>query len=294
MHSTVTGLVLLVLFILGLSTSYVNLEQHKTAITNHPAYTTHEAHLFPEGRALRAIAFGYNNFLSNILWFNTINYFGKHYQGDKNYTWLAHMCGIVFSLDPHARHVPEFCALMLAWEANKPEQALTLLDTAITRDPEYWRYYYLRGISRIIFLNDAKLAKDDFFKGSKISGAPMFMTRLATKTLANLENPAVAIAFLQEQIRQARDAHERAVLERHLKQTIHDTKLMQLEKLVAAYAHTHGALPEALDVLVEKDALQDPYGGIYIWDAEEKKIRSTSGVPPGKIYTGRLKNKVTE
>lgn len=294
MHSTVTGLLVTALFMLGLGTAYLKLEQHEAAIANHAAYSTSEALLFPEGRALRAIAFGYNNFLSNILWFNTINYFGKHYQGDKNYTWLAHMCGIVFSLDPHARHVPEFCALMLAWEANKPEQALSLLDSAIAQDPKYWRYYYLRGISRVIFLNDAKLAKDDFYTGSKIPGAPIFMTRLATKTLANLENPAVAITFLQQQIRQARDKNERAVLERHLKQTIHDTKLMQLEKLVTEYEHAHGVFPEALDLLVEKDTLQDPYGGTYIWDAESKKVRSTSGVPPGKIYTGRLKAKAIE
>src|SRR5204863_759985 len=58
----------------------------------------------PNGTGLRFMSFGYTNILANLLWFNTINYFGKHYRADRNYKWLGHMCGLVTELDPHAIH----------------------------------------------------------------------------------------------------------------------------------------------------------------------------------------------
>ena len=287
-------ILLLTPFLLGVTASYRKLAPIEATTLAHPAYTENEAMLFPDGNALQAVAFGYKNFLSNILWFQTISYFGKHFKGDRNYKWLSHMCSVVFELDSRARHVPEFCSLMLAWEADDTDGALSFLDTAIKNDPEYWRYYYLRGITNILFKKDPKAAKDDFLKGSQTPNAPTFLAKIATKTLANLEDPATAISFLKGMVHRARDPNEKATLERHLKQTIHDAKISKLEQFVAVYKEQHGQYPDTLSK--SKIALTDPYGGTYFLNKETGKIQSTSGKKKGKTLTNSFikKNKDTK
>ena len=77
----------------------------------------------PSGKGLEFISFGYKNFFSDILWFKTISYFGKHFGDDKNYKWLGHMCNLVTDLNPNALHVFRFCSNMLSWESEKPKES---------------------------------------------------------------------------------------------------------------------------------------------------------------------------
>ena len=169
----------------------------------------------PSGRGLELISFGFKNALADILWFNTVSYFGKHYRLDRNYTWLGHMCSLITELDPRARQIFEFCSLMLAWEAQKTTDAFTILNRGLKAEPGYWRYYYLRGMTYAFFLKDSNLAREDFVTGAKLPGSPVFMAKLASKKIA-LSDPDTAIEFLQEVIASASDQTQRRALMRRL------------------------------------------------------------------------------
>jgi hypothetical protein len=166
---------------------------------------TFELRYLPSGANLKALSLGYTNVLGNVLWFNAINYFGKHYHGDRNLKWLYHMCDMVAELDPRAHHVYEFCGAMLAWENNTPEQAVQILTTGVRNIPESWYLLYLRGFTQLYFLNNKQGAKDDFIAATKIEGSPIFVARLAASTLNDLEDPMIAVGFLEEMISRASD-----------------------------------------------------------------------------------------
>jgi hypothetical protein len=179
-----------------------------------------EALYLPDNRALNLISFGYRNVLADVLWFNTVNYFGKHFRSDHRYTWLNHMCGLVTDLDRRQRHVYEFCSLMLAWEGGDPESAAKLLDKALVSESEYWRYYYLRGIIEAYFLKADERAQNDFRAGATKRGAPPFLARLAAKKLMDLNNPETAVSFLEELIAGASDPNQKQALIRQLNKTV--------------------------------------------------------------------------
>ncbi len=181
----------------------------------------------PSGAGLQFLSFGYRSALSQLLWFNTISYFGKHFRSDQNYQWLSHMCALVTDLNPGAHHVYEFCSMMLSWESRQPEIAVSVLNKAILKDPNYWNYYYLRGIVRMIFLQQGELAKDDFVRAAKLPGAHRLVARLAAKKLALLESNETAIEFLRELIRGSNDPAMRAALERRLEQIENGTLPME-------------------------------------------------------------------
>ena len=172
----------------------------------------------PNGDGLHFLSLGYKNALADVLWFNTINYFGEHYASDHNYKWLAHMCNLVTTLDPLAVHVYEFAALMLAWEAKNVEQSNAILTKAIhtpvLRDhPLLWKFYYLRGFNNSFFLDQGQLAARDFAIGAKLPNAHVILARLAAKKLSTAANdPDSAIEFLRDMLRTTSDAYARRAL----------------------------------------------------------------------------------
>ena len=181
--------------------------------------STHDEALYlPDGRALKFISFGYRNALSDLLWFTTVSYFGKHFRKDQNYIWLGHMCDLVSRLNPHASHVYEFCGMMLAWEAGEPARAIEILNRAVRNSPENWYYLYLRGIIHTIFSKDVRSAKEDFIRAAKLPGAHRLVARLAARNIALLESPETAIEFLEQMLSTTSDPSMRAALEMRLDQ----------------------------------------------------------------------------
>lgn len=175
---------------------------------------TIELRYLPNGENLKALSFGYRNTLADLLWFNAINYFGKHYRGDKNLKWLYHMCDLVATLDPKAHHVYEFCGTMLAWENASPEQAMKILTTGVNNLPNSWYLKYLRGFTALYFLKELEVAREDFISAAKIDGCPPFVARLAASTLSELEDPMIAVGFLDEMIARADDSAKKSLLDK--------------------------------------------------------------------------------
>ena len=179
---------------------------------------TRELQYFPNERAVEFISFGYQNAFADFLWFQTINYFGKHYYSDHNFRWLAHMCNLITTLNPKARHVYEFGSAMLSWEQNEPSESIKLLTKAIAAFPNDWNFLYLRGFTNMFFLKDNKSAREDFITASHIPNAPVFLARMATKNMLEYEDPKLTVFFIESLLRKNSDLTYRSMLEDRLKQ----------------------------------------------------------------------------
>lgn len=234
----------------------------------------------PNGDGLEFLSFGYRNLLSDVLWFNTINYFGKHFKSDGNYTWLSHMCQLVTQLDPDAHYAYQFCSTMLGWEAGMPEASIEILNRAISNHPDNWLYYYLRGFNYFYFLDNEDKAQLDFTKAATYPEAPVVVERLAAKKMA-MSDPNMAIEFLVDRLKMASDASERRALEGRLKEVIYERDARLLEQAVAHYRSQHGELPASLEWMREQGLfsgkLEDPFGGVYELNPETGEVLSSTG-----------------
>ncbi len=222
---------------------------------------------FPKGEHLKAVSFGFQNALSNYLWFQTVNYFGKHYREDQNYYWLSHMCNVITDLDPYHKELYEFCSYLVAWENKNTVAGQKLLSKGIQFNPKYWRFYYLRGMNHVMFDKDEVAARDDFIAASKAPDAPFFVNSLATKQIANLNNPETAVSFLIEMIENAKDPNQKRALEEHLKKTLNEISIAKLEAYRDQYQEKFKSLPKSVKDLKSVGALDtellDPNGEIY-------------------------------
>ncbi len=184
-----------------------------------------EVLFLPRGPGVELLSLGYRNALADILWFNTVSYFGKHYRGDNNYRWLYHMCDLVTTLDPNHETAFVFGAFMLGWEAKLPEEGIQLLNKAISFHPTSWRYYYLRAFSHFLLNNNIEAAIADFTYGAKLPGAPAMMATIAAKKmLKSQENPEAAVEFLTEMIENTADPISKSLLQKRLDEILEKLK----------------------------------------------------------------------
>jgi hypothetical protein len=233
----------------------------------------------PDGRGLNLLSFGYNNLVADLLWFNTINYFGKHFHTDQNYQWLGHMCDLVTSLDSKAKYVYEFCSTMLSWEANLPNDSLKVLDKAVSNFPQDWKFLYLRGFTEMFFLKNDQAALADFTSSARLPGASWIAARLAAKKIALSDDPKSAVEFLQEILKGTSDPIQRQALEGRLREAQLVADLDTLAKAVLAFKAANNRFPLKLEELVNAGIIPtlplDPFGGRYLID-ESGNVDSTS------------------
>ena len=175
----------------------------------------------PSGRGLDLLSFGYQNALAHSLWFNAINYFGKHYRGDQKYEWLDHYCNLVTDLAPRSKDYYHFCGTILSWEANNIEASISILSKAINAFPDDWIFYYLRGFTKAFFSGDNEGAKADFIDSAQRPGANPIVIRLASKKIASTQGHEDAVEFLKNAIELAQDPSTKSILENRLEELIH-------------------------------------------------------------------------
>lgn len=238
----------------------------------------------PDAEHVKLLTLGFNNFFSDILWFNTINYFGKQFEGTKDYRWLGHMCDLVTQLDGNATHAFEFCGTLVSWEAKRFDDTERLLTRAVELHPDTWRFFYLRGFNRWYFLNRQDLASEDFVHASKLPEAPAFLGSLASRLLAGQNNINMAIQLLQDLVKNSTDKKAKAALEEKLQRAVLRRDLDNLNKAVSLYKERLGTPPQSLDDIVREKFLRyiprEPFGGTYTLDTTSGEVKSSSGKKP--------------
>jgi len=220
----------------------------------------------PQAKHLRLITFGFERFVSDIIWFRSMNYFGKQISKNKSIPWLSHMCDLVTDLNPKAASHYDFCSSLISWVAKEPEKTVNLLNRAISHRPDYWRYYYIRGFNYWYFLENNEKAAKDFQTGSKLPDAPLFMGKLASRLLSN--DPNQAIAFLQNLIKNSKDETAVKALKENLKLAYVSRDIKLLNNAASKYEEIHSNKITNMSELVEKKLIsfvpKDPYGDKYL------------------------------
>jgi hypothetical protein len=246
----------------------------------------------PDAARLRPLALGYDNVLADLIWFRTIDYFGTHYGGDRTYPWLAAMCDLVTDLDPRAKHVYRFAALVLPWEAHDPDAAIRLLEKGTRALPTAWVLAYHLGVIHYLFKGDVDAAATHLTHAARQPGAPGYVARFAAILQTKHQGAQTTIAILEQMRGQATSKETREVVDRSLRDARAAADIEALEQTVRTYRERHGRLPESLDALVAAGLLRfvppDRYGGAYRLDPETGQVRSSTGRTPLALHTSPL------
>ena len=246
-----------------------------------PAPPEHAPLYLPQLSYVKLVSFGYDTILARLLWFSTINYFGKQVMAGKNIPWLAHMCRLEVGLDPMPTDPIEFCSVILPWMQKDPKTAEELLTIGIKHHPDYWRVHYMRGFVRWYFLENMKGAQEDMIAASKTSDAPAFVQGIASKMMASNQSAGVAKQFLGQMLDRTKDPVARKTLEEQFKMATLSEHLQLFVEASRRYKLKTGESPKTIDDLVTGGILraipEEPYGGSYSLDPSTGEPKTDSG-----------------
>lgn len=108
---------------------------------------------------LSGIIFGMRRMVANVAWIQLLQYYGTperdeaneeihlhglEYGGGKYYDLLS-LTQRIIRLDPYFYYAYLYSAGALAWNLDRPEEAILLLQEGIRNDPKYWKFRLYLG-----------------------------------------------------------------------------------------------------------------------------------------------------
>jgi len=162
--------------------------QHRIAATTESVGAQREELLVQSGPLLRKLSLGYDGLLANIYWTRAVQYYGSRVLDPKaKFELLDPLLNLTTDLDPHFMTAYQFGALFLSQDAagaSRPDLAVKLVRKGMAANPGDWRLYYNLGFIYYWSLKDYEGAAKCFWDGSRIPGAPPWMSALAAAVAA--------------------------------------------------------------------------------------------------------------
>jgi len=231
--------------------------------------------LTPSATALRFLSLGNSPLAADVLWLDTIQYFGA---GNPygTYAALGPMLDRITTLDPQFEYPYEFGLVVLPYMQQSNIAATLGLRAQDALPNNGLLTYYLATVYHLN-LKDYENAAKYYKKAADEPGAPGAARTLAgvalTKIDGTLQDRLVAIAYWQTVVDNARGDDERAIAQAWLDST---KEIYALENAAAAYKQAHGSYPASIQAMVDAKLVDPPpvapNGSAYVLNPNTGRI----------------------
>jgi tetratricopeptide (TPR) repeat protein len=216
----------------------------------------------------------FDTIAADLYWIRAIQHYGRARilgGADARFDLLYPLLDLTTSLDPQFLVAYRFGAFFLAERApggaDRPDQAIRLLEKAMAANPDRWEYphdiafvHYRRG--------DFKAAAEWFRRASQVPGATNWLAPLAAVTLATGGDLKSSRLLWQNILQTSEESWLRRTAEQRLRQLDAAETKIRLEQLTAEYERRHGNPPASWGDLVQDGAIPgaplDPAGYPYV------------------------------
>jgi hypothetical protein len=235
----------------------------------------------PEGRSVRAAAFGQRLLLADYYWLQAVQYTGETLLA-KVPRWeaLHPLLEIVTDLDPRYAYAYQVGGSNLAGLAHRYDEAERLLQKGMKALPDRWSLPFVHASNKFVFEQDYPVAAEYARRAAALGKKPHLALLAANlSALADTDQEyQAAIAFLDHMQEQADTAELKAELqERRVKIETYQA-LSAVERAIVAFKEARGRLPAALRELVPAQLAAlpaDPSGGRILYDPATGEVRSS-------------------
>lgn len=148
---------------------------------HYPSQDIESLMYIPSGEFLRVSALGHPALVADLLWIRTINYFGLHALGDRNYAFLPSLIKAINVLDPDWEFPFHFAGIILGTEAGMVREANKILVDASEKFPDEWEFPFYLGFNYFHTLQNSHCGAKYIFRASSLPGSPAYLKPLAAK-----------------------------------------------------------------------------------------------------------------
>lgn len=201
----------------------------------------------PSDSAIKKMTFGQNTLIADLLWLQTIQYYGG---GDPQgkYRQLPKLIQSIVSIDPKFTYPYSFAGLVLPNEGFVDE-AITILTEGESNLPKNWEIPYSKGTIYYINKKNYPLAAQSYINASNKPGAPDKAKFLGAVQFDRSQNYETAMLIFQG----LADKSDNQYFKDRAKLFVdHYMLLDALEKMCQKFRDKEGRYPKTLDELVTK------------------------------------------
>ncbi len=227
----------------------------------------------PSEDSIKKLTFGQNTLIADLLWLQTIQYYGS---GDPygKYRQLPKLINAITTIDPKFTYPYSFAGLILPNEGFVDE-ALEILSNGEQNLPQNWEIPYSKGTILYINKKDYKSAAASYSNASNKPGAPDKTKFLSAVQYDRGENYQTAMQIFQN----LADKSDNQYFKDRAKLFVdHYLLLDSLEKVCKTFKDKEGRYPRTLNELVQKKVVNeipaDPLGREIKYDSGTGKVNA--------------------
>ncbi len=153
---------------------------------------------YPSGRFLKEAALGYDQAAAAWTWLRTVQYYGAHRRGDREFDMMYHLCDIVTDLDPSFTEPYLFGSYVLFTDGRRPEEGERLLKKGLAANPRSWEVAFENGFANYVFLENQREAARYFTLAASLPDAPEYTSRFAAFAAQRAGDQRMAVALWRE------------------------------------------------------------------------------------------------
>ncbi|GAB4325252.1 MAG: hypothetical protein Kow0059_21210 [Candidatus Sumerlaeia bacterium] len=199
---------------------------------------------------------GYDMIMADFLWLRSIQAFGGHWTGDRNYESIFNLFNIITDLDPLFIDAYLFGNMVIGEEAHKPDLALELINKGIIKSlNSTYQLGYFGGYFSYWDYGDAERARWYYRMATRAPDCPDFVNRILG--FMELKSGRYHVAFqkyLTDYLRAADNSDElgQELSRNKMLEVLGDWFRAELERCAQEFEAGEGRGPQALEELVAR------------------------------------------
>jgi tetratricopeptide (TPR) repeat protein len=250
----------------------------------------------PSGHAARLAALGHRTFLSDLYWLSAVQYIGERHADERGFDKLLPLVDLVTDLDPRHGYAYQTAGIVLS-AAGRLDESDAILQKGIDKGPPYWSFPYYIAFNAWFYRGDLVTAARYAALAARTPGASPNISHLAVSLASKSGTPEQAITLIGELRATIRDEATARRLDEQLELAVLERDAQALERAAASFEELRGRPIASLDELraagLVQDMPKDPFGGRYVWDPAERRVRSTANPfrfgRPGEHHVPKFK-----
>lgn len=195
----------------------------------------------PRPEFVRSASFGLTSLAADYYWLLAVQLVGATKVDPSTHAArIGKLLDVVTELDPWVDHPYRFGAVWMTDNEENVRHANDLLRRGIAYHPGDWRDRFYLGFNQFYYLEDNKAAAETLEPATRLSGAPLYLSRLVARLRSESDGLDSAAIFLDELVRRAPDGYARAEYEKALDEVETERRARFLDQARAEYKRRNG------------------------------------------------------
>ncbi len=199
------------------------------------------------GDSLKKLSFGYDNFLSSLLWIRLLQEAKYTPIKGNSVSWEYSEVEAVTTLDPNFDSAYNFGSLYVSFFRRDKLGGKKLLEKWVNHSPTFWKPHHMLGMHYFLELGDYAHAAPHILRASQLPGAPPYIASLGVGLLGQSGASLFVLQSACELFEAATGREARVRLARRVRGLRWHLEKQSWETALAKFKKTNnGSLPHSL------------------------------------------------